>query len=144
MAISWFDQKGGDWTGFLDQGVRLDGKLEAGGMFRIDSEMKGTLVSRETLILGEHAVVHGEIQGNVVSVAGRFEGTIRASSRVEIQPKAIVRGEVYSACVIFEPGAAFEGKCHMLTGAGEQRTTVSIPVRSAMSEASADPSAVVR
>lgn len=141
MALSWFDQKGGDWTGFLDQGVRLDGKLEASGMFRIDSEMKGTLISRETLILGEHAVVEGEIQGNVVTVEGRFEGTIRASGRVEIQPKAIVRGEVYSSCVIFEPGAAFDGKCHIPCGAAEGGTAVSIPVRSAMSETGATPPA---
>lgn len=140
MAVSWFDQKGGDWTGFLDQGVRLDGKLEAGGMFRIDSEMKGTLISRETLILGEHAVVEGEIKGNVVTVEGRFEGAIRASGRVEIQPKAIVKGEIYSSCVIFEPGAAFDGKCHMLIGGVEGGTTVPIPVRSAISETNATPS----
>lgn len=141
MALSWFDQKGGDWTGFLDQGVRLDGKLEAGGMFRIDSEVKGTLVSRETLILGEHAVVEGEIQGNVVTVEGRFAGTIRASGRVEIQAKAMVKGEVYASCVILEPGAAFEGKCHVLSGTTEGGTAVSIPVRSAMSETNATPSA---
>jgi cytoskeletal protein CcmA (bactofilin family) len=130
----WFDNKSeaGEWTGFLEPGVKLDGKLEATGMFRIDSEMKGTLVSRETLILGEHAAVEGDIVGNHVVISGRFDGTIRATTRVEIQPKAIVRGEIHSACVIIEPGAVFDGKCHMMTAASE--TAIVIPVRSAVGQ----------
>ena len=58
MALSWLDRKrqdSGEWTGFLEQGVRLEGKLESAGTFRIDCAMKGTLVSEDTLILGEHA-----------------------------------------------------------------------------------------
>ena len=110
MAWDWFGQKHAgtaEWTGFLEQGVKLEGKLEATGLFRIDSDMKGTLISRETLILGEHAMVEGEIIGNHVVISGRFDGTLRASGRVEIQPKAMVSGEIYSPCVIIEPGAFF-------------------------------------
>ena len=76
-------------TGFLEPGAKFEGTLETKGMFRIDSQMKGTLVSREVLILGEHAEVEGEILGNQVMISGKFQGTIRASSRVEIQAKAI-------------------------------------------------------
>lgn len=133
MTLGWFDQPGGEWTGFLEQGVKLDGKLEANGLFRIDSEMKGKIVSKETLILGEHAVVEGEIEGNHIAVAGRFEGTIKATNRVEVQPKAIVKGEIYSSCVVFEPGALFDGQCHMRTGA-DGGIAVSVLVRSAMGE----------
>lgn len=133
--VGWFDQKdAGEWTGFLEQGVKLDGKLEASGLFRIDSEMKGTLVSRETLILGEHAAVEGEILGNFVTIAGKFDGTIKATSRVEIQPKAMVRGEIYSACVIVEPGAAFDGKCHMAVASPEGASPIPIVVRSAVGQ----------
>jgi cytoskeletal protein CcmA (bactofilin family) len=133
VTLAWFDQAGGEWTGFLDQGVKLDGKLEANGLFRIDTEMKGKIVSKETLILGEHAVVEGEIEGSHVAVAGRFEGTIKATNRVEVQPKAIVKGEIYSSCVVFEPGAVFDGQCHMRAGA-DGGIAVSVPVRSAMGE----------
>lgn len=133
--VSWFDQKdAGEWTGFLEQGVKLEGKLEASGLFRIDSEMKGTLVSRETLILGEHAAVEGEILGNFVTIAGKFDGIIRATSRVEIQPKAMVRGEIHSACVIIEPGAAFDGKCHMGGTSPEGASPIPIVVRSAVGQ----------
>src|SRR5581483_8151559 len=113
MPWGWLENKGeaAEWTGFLEPGVKFEGKLETAGMFRINSQMKGTLVSREVLILGDHAEVEGEILGNQVMISGKFDGVIRASTRVEIQAKAIVRGEIHAPCVMIEPEAAFDGKC---------------------------------
>ena len=131
MAL--FDRKKNDsteWTGFLEKGVRLEGKLEAAGTFRIDSAMKGTIVSNDTLVLGEHAAVEGEILGNSVLIAGCFDGVIRARGRVEIQPNAIVTGEIHSPCLVIEPGAIFDGQCHMIAES-EAAKPVTIPIRSA-------------
>lgn len=133
MAWGWFDRKRQDpteWTGFLEQGVKVEGKLESTGTFRIDSAMKGTLVSEDTLVLGEHASIEGQILGNRIVIAGRFDGTIRAKGKVEIQPSAIVTGEVHTPCLVIEPGAVFDGKCHMLAPA-EAAKPVTIPIRSA-------------
>jgi len=133
MAWGWFDRKRQDpaeWTGFLEQGVKVEGRLESSGTFRIDSAFKGTLVSEDTLILGEHSTVQAEILGNHVVIAGRFDGTIRAKGRVEIQPNAIVTGEIHSPCLVIEPGAVFDGQCHML-GPTEASKTMTIPIRSA-------------
>ena len=130
--MAWFNkrQEPAEWTGFLEQGVKVEGKLESTGTFRIDSAMKGTLVSDDTLVLGEHAVVEGQIQGNRVVIAGRFDGKIQAKGRVEIQPNAIVTGEVHTPCLVIEPGAVFDGNCHMLAPA-EAAKPVAIPIRSA-------------
>jgi len=114
MAWSWIERKkheAGEWTGFLEKGVRLEGKLEAEGTFRVDSEVKAAIVSRDTLILGEHAIVEGDIEGNVVLIAGRFSGKIQARGRVEIQARAIVTGEIQTPCLMVEPGAVFDGQC---------------------------------
>jgi cytoskeletal protein CcmA (bactofilin family) len=139
MPWRWFDHKHNDtadWTGFLEQGAKLEGKLETTGLFRIDSHMKGTLVSGETLIVGEHAVIEGEIVGSNVVIFGRFDGTIRATGRVEIQPKAIVAGEIHSPCLIIEPGAVFDGQLHMVSSAAtECAKPVTVPVHSAVGQA---------
>jgi cytoskeletal protein CcmA (bactofilin family) len=136
--MGWFDRKKHDpseWTGFLEQGVKLEGKLETTGTFRIDSAMKGTLSSDDTLVLGEHAAVEGHIHGNFVIISGRFDGTIHARGRVEIQPNAIVTGEVHSPCLVIEPGAIFDGQCHMLAPT-EAAKPVTIPIRSAAGQSS--------
>lgn len=134
MPKKWFDRKRGDgevWSGFLDRGVKLEGNLEAPGTFRIDSAARGTLISPDTLILGQHAVVEGEIVGNRVVITGRFDGIIRAKGRVEIHANAIVTGEIHSPCLMIEPGAIFDGQCHML-GPTEAAKPVMIPIRSAV------------
>jgi len=136
--VGLFDRKkidSSEWTGFLEKGVRLEGKLEASGTFRIDSAMKGTLISNDTLVLGEHAAVEGEIHGNNVLIAGRFDGVIRARGRVQIQPNAIVTGEVHSPCLVIEPGAIFDGQCHMIAES-EAAKPVTIPIRSAAGQTS--------
>jgi len=136
VAWGWFDRKKSEtseWTGFLEQGVKLEGKLESSGTFRIDSAMKGTIVSDDMLILGEHASVEGEIRGIRVVIAGRFDGKIQAKTRVEIQPNAIVTGEVHTPCLVIEPGAVFDGQCHMLAPA-EAAKPVTIPIRSAVGQ----------
>ena len=133
MPWGWFDHKhddSGEWTGFLEQGVRVDGKLETQGTFRINSEMKGTLASQGTLVIGEQAAVEGEIAGNQVIVAGRFDGTLRATKKVEIQSTGIITGDVHAPCVIIEPGAVFEGQCHILPPGDDVRAIV-IAMRSA-------------
>ena len=135
--MAWFDRNrhdSGEWTGFLDHGVKLEGRLESSGTFRIDSLMKGTLVSEETLILGEHATVEGQIDGNYVIISGRFDGVIRARGKVELKTKAIVTGEIHCPCLIIEPGAVFDGNCQMV-GTTETSKAVTIPIRSVAARA---------
>jgi len=125
----------GEWTGFVEQGVKIEGKVESSGTFRIDSAMKGVLVSSDTLIVGEHATIEGEIHGNRVVLQGRFDGMIEATGRVEIQPNAIVTGEIHTPCLLIEPGGVFDGQCHMLARQTEQAPggkakPITIPIRS--------------
>jgi cytoskeletal protein CcmA (bactofilin family) len=141
LALSWFDRKAqdsGEWTGFLEKGVRFEGKLEVPGTFRLDAAIKGTLISSGTLILGEHSSMEGTIEGNAVTIGGRFDGTINAKGKVEIQTGAIVIAEIHTPCLIIEPGAVFDGRCHMLTATRaktESPKTITIPIRSAAAQA---------
>ncbi len=71
-----------EWTGFIDQGVTLEGTLTVTGTFRIDGNVKGNIISEQTVILGEGAKVEGQIEGNRVVISGRFDGVIFAKGRV--------------------------------------------------------------
>ncbi len=128
-VFSRSDSDGTAWTGFLDQGVRLEGKLEFPGTFRVNGQVKGTLISEKSLILGEDAKVEGQIKGDHVSIAGKFEGTIFAKGRVEIYAKGIVRGEIHTPCLVIEPGGVFDGQCHISSEGAAK--TLTIPIRSA-------------
>jgi len=120
----------GEWTGFLDKGIKLDGTIEVAGTFRIDCQMKGTLIGQQSILIGENAQIEGVIEGNHVVVGGRFDGTIKAKGRVEIQPKGIVTGEIHTPCLVIEAGGVLDGRCHM-SRAGEAEKPLTIPLRPA-------------
>lgn len=152
MAWRLFDHKhrgAEEWSGFLEQTVKLDGTLEATGTFRIDCALKASLVSADTLILAEHAVAEGRVVANVVLIAGRFSGEIEARSKVEIQGGAIVTGHILTPCLIIEPGAIFDGDCQMpllapTDGANATAATapIAIPIRSVVAQAQQEPSSL--
>jgi cytoskeletal protein CcmA (bactofilin family) len=138
--MAWRSSKRGkmadsnEWTGFLDKSVRLEGTLEFSGTFRVDAQIKGNVISSQTLMLGEGARVEGQIEGNHVVISGRFDGVIFAKGRVEIQAKGVVTGEIHTPCLIIEPGGIFDGHCHMLA-ASEAVKPLTIPIRAAQQSA---------
>jgi cytoskeletal protein CcmA (bactofilin family) len=135
MAWKWpssatKDAHSEQWTGFIDQGVTLEGTLTVTGTFRIDGNIKGNIISEQTVILGEGAKVEGQIEGNRVVISGRFDGVIFAKGRVEIEAKGVVTGEVHSPCMVINPGGIFDGRCHMLASS-DAASSVTIPIRAA-------------
>jgi cytoskeletal protein CcmA (bactofilin family) len=121
-------QEASEWTGFIEQGVRVEGKLELPGTFRVNGYVKGHLISEQSLVLGENAEVIGRIDGKVVVIAGKFEGVISASTSVEIQSTAVVKGQIYAPCAVLDPGSVFEGECH-LPAEEIESAEVMVPVR---------------
>src|SRR5262249_25672947 len=118
-------------TGFIDQGVTLEGTLQVTGTFRIDGNVKGNIISEQTVILGDSAKVEGQIEGNRVVISGRFDGGIREKGRDEMQDKGVVTGEVDSPCMVIDPGGIFDGRCHMLASSDAATASMTIPIRAA-------------
>src|SRR5256886_3203535 len=96
----------------------------------VDGNIKGNIISEQTVILGEGAKVEGQIEGNRVVISGRFDGVIFAKGRVEIEAKGVVTGEVHSPCMVIDPGGIFDGRCHMLASS-DAASSVTIPIRPA-------------
>jgi cytoskeletal protein CcmA (bactofilin family) len=124
------NESAGEWSGFLDKTVRFEGTLQFSGTLRLEAQVKGNILSDQTLVLGEGAKVEGQIEGNHVIVAGRFDGVIFAKGRVEIQSNGAVSGEIHTPCLVIEPGGIFDGNCHMTASAAAGKP-VTIPFRAA-------------
>ena len=59
--------------------------------------------------------VEGEIHTRVISVTGKIKGIIHASEMLQIKEHGVVLGEIYTPCLVVDPGGFFEGHCHMPT-----------------------------
>ena len=105
--------KADDFKGFLDQDVRLEGKLSLTGTFKCDAFFKGEINCDGLLILGESARVEGSIHSKQVSIQGTVQGSIHAEEKMVILQNAVVQGDIYTDRLVIEAGATFDGTCHM-------------------------------
>lgn len=98
---------------YLDGGTRISGKLSFDGPTRIDGQVDGEIVAKESLTIGESAVVTAQIKAAAIVVAGKVSGDITAAQRIEIRPSARVLGNLTSPVLVVHEGAIFEGHCSM-------------------------------
>jgi cytoskeletal protein CcmA (bactofilin family) len=98
---------------YLDSGSKISGKLSFEGPIRIDGSVDGEITSKDSLTIGESAVVTAQIRAATVIVAGKVSGDIIASQRIEIRPSAKMLGNLTSPLLVVHEGALFEGHCSM-------------------------------
>jgi cytoskeletal protein CcmA (bactofilin family) len=101
-------------TTFLGHDAIIDGTIEFKGVIRVDGEITGKVQSDDgTIIVGEKAVVNGDITVGNAIITGEVNGNIDAKSRVEIYSPGRVMGDIQAAVISIDPGSFFNGKCMM-------------------------------
>jgi cytoskeletal protein CcmA (bactofilin family) len=101
-------------TALLGRGTHFEGKLHFEGRVRIDGVFKGEIRSDDTLVIGEGAEVHAEIDvATVIVRGGLVHGNIRAKTAIEVHSPAKVVGNLHSPSVFIDRGVEFQGSCRM-------------------------------
>ncbi len=108
----------GDLNGFLDEGSYIEGALHFEDTFRLDGRLKGRVVSRGDLVVGEHGDVDAEIEVGRIFVSGTVRGSVVAQHRVEIAAGGRVLADLETPSLVVEDGAVLQGQCNMSTEAG--------------------------
>ena len=103
--------KGSDLSAFIDEASEIEGKYTFSGTVMINGKFKGEIVSNDTLIVGEKAVINASIHAGIVLISGEVVGNVLASERVELRGTARVFGDVEAPVIVVEEGVLFEGHC---------------------------------
>ena len=89
------------------------GRIVVGESLRIDGKVVGNIESEEntkvTVAVGEDGEVIGDIFAYRIMIAGKVEGNIYATERVEFHQTAQVRGDVTYGSIGIEHGARVIG-----------------------------------
>jgi cytoskeletal protein CcmA (bactofilin family) len=88
------------------------------GTLRIDGEFDGDILNCDRLEIGEHGVMHADVEVREALILGRVVGNIRAIGGIEMKSGARVEGDVAALTVSMEPGVFFAGRCTMLEAGG--------------------------
>ena len=106
----------GDWVGWLEPGVEVEGKMKVtSGLIRVNTLFKGEISCEGTVVVHDEGEVDGEIHSRIISTTGKIKGNIHASERLEIKECGVVIGDIYTPCLVIDPGGSFDGNCHMPT-----------------------------
>jgi cytoskeletal protein CcmA (bactofilin family) len=97
----------------LGEGAEFEGKLTFRGTVRIDARFKGSIVTDDVLVVGEHARIDADITCGTVIVHGQVNGNIQAKTGVELLRTARVRGDVETPSVRLDKGADLNGAVKM-------------------------------
>jgi cytoskeletal protein CcmA (bactofilin family) len=93
----------------ISSDLLVNGTLVSTGDIQIDGRVEGDVHSAG-LVIGDKALIHGEILAEDVVVRGKVQGSIRAR-KVLLAATCHVEGNILHEAFAVEAGAFFEGNC---------------------------------
>lgn len=93
----------------VDDKLVIHGDLDTNGTIRVDGQVSGSLHRAGTLIVGAGGTVVGNVEAREVIVAGAIHGNVNARGRVEIEPGAVVNGEIHATTMFLHDGGTANG-----------------------------------
>jgi cytoskeletal protein CcmA (bactofilin family) len=113
----------------IAQGSRIEGHILFTDGLRVDGEVAGDIRANpehpSILVISETATVTGTIHADHVIINGRIVGPIHAQELLELQPKAVIEGDVHYKALEMHQGATIAGQLRPL-GSGEEKPTLKL------------------
>src|SRR5580704_15776371 len=98
----------------LGRGTHFEGKLFFEGRVRIDGSFKGEIRGDDVLVIGEGAIVAGEVHvATCIVTGGEVDANIRARDAIELYAPSRVTGTLHAPAIFIDRGVRFEGSCKM-------------------------------
>ncbi|HUN57295.1 MAG TPA: polymer-forming cytoskeletal protein [Candidatus Binataceae bacterium] len=116
----------GDSAAYLDRTSKITGKLMFEASTRLDGTIEGEITAKDHLVIGESAVITAQIKAASIVVAGKVNGDITATQRIEIRPAGRVVGNLTAPVFVVHEGALFEGHCSMQADAAQNERKVTV------------------
>lgn len=97
----------------IGEGTRIEGTLRFRDGLRIDGEVHGDVLAepdgKTILVISEKAKVTGRVVAAHVIINGTVIGPVESAQLLELQPKALIQGDVRYAALEMHQGATIEG-----------------------------------
>jgi cytoskeletal protein CcmA (bactofilin family) len=98
---------------FIGKNTHLKGNITTKGTLRVDGRVTGN-VEADWLIIGEKALVKGDVSAGGVVIGGTLEGNVTAKESVEIKRKGRVAGDLVTSKLLVIEGGIIDGRISML------------------------------
>jgi cytoskeletal protein CcmA (bactofilin family) len=97
-------RKKGELVAFFGKGVDVKGKIKNHGNMRVDGNFEGEIITKGSLLVGDHGVIQAKIKAGTVVSEGKITGDIVAKEKVRLLGEAIMDGSVITPQLLTEEG----------------------------------------
>jgi cytoskeletal protein CcmA (bactofilin family) len=94
-------------------GTTIKGEISAGGDFRIDGTLVGSINCKGKIVIGQSGTIEGEVQCQNADISGTINAKILVEQLISLKSTASLTGDVVTGKISIEPGAKFNGSCKM-------------------------------
>jgi cytoskeletal protein CcmA (bactofilin family) len=96
--------------------VKLVGTLQDASDIVVHGRVEGEVISNQSITVTETAYIKGPVSAEIITIAGKVNGSITATGKLEIMPTGKVFGSITSKDLAIRSGAIFVGKSTMPDG----------------------------
>lgn len=107
-----------DVVSIVGPGMTVDGDCQTDGTLRVEGRVTGSVRAGKAVVVGREGLIQGDVTTRDAVVAGRVEGRIEASSRLELKATCQVEADIRTRSVKLEEGGYVEGRILMGEAAG--------------------------
>jgi cytoskeletal protein CcmA (bactofilin family) len=104
----------------IGKGTEFKGDIKAQGLLRVEGKLEGKIDTQGDIIIGESGLVHADVSGRHMTIAGEMRGNIDITGKLELTPTAKLFGDVKVNSLAINDGAVFRGSCEMKKAAVEK------------------------
>ncbi len=97
----------------IGEGTKIIGEIISTGVIRLEGHLKGNLITKAKLVVGQTGVIIGDIRCEDADILGTIEGKIIVSNLLSLSATAKVTGDIITSKLAVEPGAIFTGNSDM-------------------------------
>lgn len=99
----------------ISAGTTFKGEISSASDIRIDGNFEGKIVSQAKVVVGEKAVIKGDIVCNNADFWGKIEGNFFVKDTLSLKDTCVVDGDLHIRRLQVDLDASFNGQCKMIT-----------------------------
>jgi len=97
-------------------GTRVTGDVDSDGVVKVEGEVVGGVRAARQVLVARGGRVEGDVVCPDAVLGGVVQGSVAAEERVEVQPGAVVHGDIVTGRLIVQEGGEVNGSVHMTNG----------------------------
>lgn len=99
----------------ISAGTVLTGDVTSDSDLRIDGTIKGNVICKAKIIIGETGYVEGNIDGQNADITGKVLGSLSIKDLLQLKNNGNIQGNIAAGKLQIDPTATFNGQCQMGT-----------------------------